>query len=103
MLVKALAAGAIGLALGLCGERVDPRRPAVRRRHDRAVARRRQGGPLDADPYTRAALERSGEIPLALGEGLQLDARVDSAGRALDRALSLSSSDRGRRRRATGR
>jgi len=42
-------------------------------------------GSLDADPYTRAALARSGEIPLALGEGLKLVAKVDSAGRPLDR------------------
>ncbi len=44
-----------------------------------------KAGSIDADPYTRAALARSGEIPLALGEGLELVARVDSSGRALDR------------------
>ena len=43
-----------------------------------------KAGAIDADPYTRASLERSGEIPLALGEGLQLVARVDDAGRRLD-------------------
>ncbi len=31
-----------------------------------------KAGTPEADPYARAALERSGEIPLALGEGLQL-------------------------------
>jgi hypothetical protein len=41
-------------------------------------------GSIEADPYTRADLERSGEIPLALGEGLQLIARTDNAGRPLD-------------------
>lgn len=41
-------------------------------------------GAADADPYARAALARSGEIPLALGEGLQMVARVDDAGRALN-------------------
>jgi hypothetical protein len=41
-------------------------------------------GSIDADPYTRANLERSGEIPLAIGEGLQLIATVDDDGRALD-------------------
>ena len=41
-------------------------------------------GSLDADPYTRARLMRSGEIPLAAGEGLQLIARADSEGRPLD-------------------
>jgi len=41
-------------------------------------------GSTDADPYTLARLERTGEIPLAVGEGLQLVARVDDEGRALD-------------------
>lgn len=43
-----------------------------------------KAGSSDADPYTRAELERSGEIPLALGEGLQLVARRDDEGRRLD-------------------
>ena len=43
-------------------------------------------GALDADPYSRAALERTGEIPIALGEGLQLVARVDDGGHKLDPA-----------------
>ena len=47
-------------------------------------ASRRRPAPSTPDPYTRAGLERSGEIPLALGEGLQLVARVDDAGRPLD-------------------
>jgi hypothetical protein len=41
-------------------------------------------GSSEADPYTRASMERSGEIPLAVGEGLQLIARVDDDGRPLD-------------------
>ncbi len=41
-------------------------------------------GSMDADPYTLARLARSGEVPLALGEGLQLLARVDDEGRPLD-------------------
>jgi hypothetical protein len=41
-------------------------------------------GSIEADPYTRARLERSGEIPLAVGEGLQLIARIDDDGRPLD-------------------
>ncbi len=41
-------------------------------------------GSIEADPYTRARLERSGEIPLAIGEGLQLIARIDDDGRPLD-------------------
>lgn len=43
-----------------------------------------KAGSIEADPYTRAELERSGEIPLALGEGLQLIARNDDSGRPLD-------------------
>jgi hypothetical protein len=43
-----------------------------------------RAGAADADPYTRARVERDGEIPLALGEGLRLTRRTDSDGRALD-------------------
>jgi hypothetical protein len=49
-----------------------------------------RAGAADADPYTRASLERSGEIPLALGEGLQLIARDDDQGRTLDPRCSYS-------------
>lgn len=38
----------------------------------------------DADPYTRASLARTGEIPLSLGEGLSFVARQDETGAALD-------------------
>jgi hypothetical protein len=47
-----------------------------------------KAGAVDADPYTRAALERSGEIPIALGEGLQFVARVDDKGSPLRAACS---------------
>jgi len=43
-----------------------------------------RAGVADADPYTRAEFARGGEIPLALGEGLQLVARVDDDGAKLD-------------------
>jgi hypothetical protein len=43
-----------------------------------------KAGTSEADPYTRAAIERSGEIPLGLGEGLQFIARSDDSGAALD-------------------
>lgn len=43
-----------------------------------------KAGAADADPYARATLQRTGEIPLALGEGLQLLARVDDEGRRLE-------------------
>lgn len=42
----------------------------------------RNGAP-DADPYSRAIVARSGELPLGLGEGLAFTARRDSAGRPL--------------------
>ncbi|KMO43672.1 hypothetical protein VQ03_07300 [Methylobacterium tarhaniae] len=41
-------------------------------------------GSRDADPYVRAIHARTGEIPLALGEGLLLTALTDDAGRRLD-------------------
>jgi len=43
-----------------------------------------QIGSRDIDPYARAILARTGEIPLAVGEGLAFEARTDSAGRSLD-------------------
>ena len=85
LVAKALAASAIGLALGVAASGSilsDPPFGAVTIGPWRVFAK---AGSLEADPYTRAALARSGEIPLALGEGLKLVARVDSAGRPLDR------------------
>ncbi len=41
-------------------------------------------GAVEADPYTQANVERSSDIPLAVGEGLQLIARADDDGRPLD-------------------
>jgi hypothetical protein len=41
-------------------------------------------GSIEADPYTRARFAKSGEIPLATGEGLQLIAHNDDDGRPLD-------------------
>ncbi len=85
MLVKASVACAVGLALGLWASRAilaDGVAFGVVAIGPWNVAAK--AGSLDADPYTRAELERSGEIPLALGEGLQLVARADDAGRPLD-------------------
>lgn len=83
--VKACLACAVGLALGLWSSRqiLAEGSPfgVVTIGAWRVAAK---AGSTEADPYTRAALERSGEIPLALGEGLQLVARVDDAGRPLD-------------------
>ncbi|HEY6025732.1 MAG TPA: DUF1214 domain-containing protein [Pseudolabrys sp.] len=41
-------------------------------------------GTLDADPYARAAIARSGVLPTALGDGVSFMATTDDAGRALD-------------------
>lgn len=43
-------------------------------------------GSRTIDPYARAILARTGEIPLALGEGIALVAEVDGDGRPLDAA-----------------
>jgi hypothetical protein len=47
-----------------------------------------RAGTPEADPYTRANMERSGEIPLALGEGLQFIADADDQGMALNSACA---------------
>jgi len=86
-LTKASLATAAGLVLGLWSAEAslnsegifDVERIGAWRVSPRA-------GTPDADPYTRAGLERSGEIPLALGEGLRFIAHVDDKGRALDAA-----------------
>jgi hypothetical protein len=83
--VKACLACALGVVLGIWSSRailasgapfgvveIGPWRVAVK------------AGSVDADPYTRAELERSGDIPLALGEGLRLIARSDDSGRPLN-------------------
>jgi hypothetical protein len=41
-------------------------------------------GTIEIDPYARAALARSGELPIASGDGLAFFARSDDEGRALD-------------------
>ena len=47
------------------------------------IGNARRGG-VAADPYTRAALVRSGELPLGGGEGLTFVADADSTGKNLD-------------------
>ena len=84
-LAKAVLIGAAGLALGLWTTlaALTGRLPiAVDALGGWTVEAR--AGAADADPYTRARVERDGEIPLALGEGLRLTTRQDSEGRALD-------------------
>jgi hypothetical protein len=43
-----------------------------------------RAGGVNADPYTRAALVRSGELPVGGGEGATFTARTDDDGNALD-------------------
>jgi len=45
-------------------------------------------GARDIDPYARAILARTGDIPLALGEGVALLADADQDGRPLDARCS---------------
>ena len=52
----------------------------------RRVHRSRRAGSPAADPYTRAILARSADVPLALGEGIAFHATADEAGRPLDGA-----------------
>jgi hypothetical protein len=41
-------------------------------------------GTVDADPYARALLARTGRLPMALGDGVAFLARTDNNGRPLD-------------------
>ena len=43
-----------------------------------------KSGASDADPYARAVVSRTGEIPLGLAEGLTFIARADEGGAKLD-------------------
>jgi len=85
MLIKALIACAVGIALGFWATALSLRdSPAFDVSTIGAWTVSEKAGTVEADPYTRAAIERSGEIPLAAGEGLQFVARVDDSGAALD-------------------
>jgi hypothetical protein len=41
-------------------------------------------GTADADPYARAAIARTGRLPIALGDGVSFTARSDDNGKLLD-------------------
>jgi len=43
-----------------------------------------KSGTIDADPYARASVARTGQLPMALGDGVSFSARTDDRGRALD-------------------
>jgi len=84
--LKALVIAVAGLGLGLWATRAALSSAGIaadRLGQWRIEAR---AGAADADPYTRARVERDGEIPLGLGEGLRLTTREDSDGHALDPA-----------------
>ncbi|HEV2571274.1 DUF1214 domain-containing protein [Methylocella sp. CPCC 101449] len=83
--LKSLLAAAIGVALGLTATWL-----AVERGYGFGAV---SSGPWTgwpktgsdgADPYARAVLARTGEVPLGLAEGLSFTARTDEAGAKLD-------------------
>lgn len=41
-------------------------------------------GTADADPYARASIARTGQLPIALGDGVSFTARTDDSGKELD-------------------
>ena len=41
-------------------------------------------GTADADPYARATIARTGDLPIALGDGISFTARTDDDGKPLD-------------------
>ena len=41
-------------------------------------------GTVDADPYARASIARTGQLPIALGDGVSFTAQTDDNGKALD-------------------
>jgi hypothetical protein len=41
-------------------------------------------GTTDADPYARASIARTGQLPVAVGDGVSFLAKTDDAGRPLD-------------------
>jgi hypothetical protein len=49
-----------------------------------------KSGTPDADPYARASVARSGQLPLALGDGVSFSAKADDTGRTLDGRCTVS-------------
>jgi hypothetical protein len=83
-IVGAAVAGTLG-GLALTWAAVDSRIFESRMRYGAWQGDPRAGG-VTADPYTRAGLARSGELPLGGGEGATYVARRDDAGRPLEAA-----------------
>ena len=83
--VRIVVVAVVGLALGLVASGyVLSRMSPFDRTRLGAWSIEPHAGSVDADPYTRARMARSGEIPLAIGEGLELIAREDDEGRPLE-------------------
>lgn len=75
---------ALGLALGLWTAWLSVRSPApIDAISLGAWQAWPNAGTVDVDPYSRARLARTGEIPLGSGEGLVLLAQTDDAGAPL--------------------
>lgn len=47
-------------------------------------------GTTDIDPYARASIARSGELPIGSGDGVALYARVDDRGRVFDGSCEVT-------------
>jgi hypothetical protein len=47
-------------------------------------------GTVDIDPYARALIARSGQLPVGIGDGLAFFARADDSGRPLDGRCDVS-------------
>jgi hypothetical protein len=43
-----------------------------------------KSGSVDIDPYARATIARTGELPIGMGDGVAFYARTDDAGKTLD-------------------
>jgi len=83
--LKTLAVAALGVALGLFATWL-----AVEQGYGFGAVRAGawtgwpKTGSSDADPYARAVMARTGEIPLSVAEGLSFIARTDDDGAPLD-------------------
>ena len=98
MVVKALAAGAIGLALGVAASGSILADPAVRRRDDRRVARRRQGGLARSRPLhaRRAGAQRRDSAGARRGPASSSRASTTPGARSIARcSLSRRNADAG--------
>lgn len=87
LLIAWAAALGAGLGLGSAYVVLEGEYPFGERRAQAWVAWPSVGSP-SADPYARAILARSADVPLALGEGIAFHATRDELGRPLDGACA---------------